>query len=352
MMEQDARSAHELLAPFRVDPGEAPGATEVAAVRARMVPALRGALRRAVVRRAAVRRWRTAGLAASGLAAAAAVTLFVATRGPRAEATAGATLEVFVEGGRVVHRSAGGEVPVEPGRPVRITANGALATLDDARARLTVGGVEIGLAGRSEVGLEELGEGPMERVRLHDGAVRCVVPPLGEQGRFSVVTPDTTVVVHGTVFTVDVSADPRAAPRTCVAVEDGVVSVRHRTGMVRLTAGESWGCAERDVAMPAVQDAAAASATTGPVLPLPADGAPAAAESRPPTPTRAARPGTGAAPIADLAEQNRLFQGALAAERRGDRAAATAALQQLLREHPSSPLAPEARTMLGRLRER
>ena len=69
MMEQDARSAHELLAPFRVDPGEAPGATEVAAVRARMVPALRGALRRAVVRRAAVRRWRTAGLAADSFRA-------------------------------------------------------------------------------------------------------------------------------------------------------------------------------------------------------------------------------------------------------------------------------------------
>lgn len=351
MMEHEARSARELLAPFRVDPGEALGASEAAALRARMVPALRGSLRRAVARRAAVRRWRRAGLAASGLAAAAAVMLFVATRGPRAESDAGATLEVFVEGGRVVHRSASGEVPVDAGRPVRIAANGALATLDDAQARLTVGGVEIGLAGRSEVGLEELGAGAMERVRLHGGSVRCVVPPLGEEGRFSVVTPDTTVVVHGTVFSVEVSPDLRAVPRTCVVVEDGAVSVRHRSGIARLRAGESWGCAERGSAMPAVRDAAAASAAKAVAVPPPDDGALAAAKVRPPAVARAARPGPEAGP-ADLAEQNRLFQGALAAERRGDRVAAAVALRELLRKHPSSPLAPEARTMLGRLRER
>ncbi len=355
MMEQEARSAQELLAPFRVDPGEPASESEAAALRARVVPALRGALRRAVARRAAARRWRMAGLGVTGMAAAAAVTLFVATRGPRAESPApsGATLEVFVEGGRVVHRSASGVVSVEAGRPVRIVADGVLATLDDAHARLSASGVEFGLAGRTAIGLEELGEDGMERVRLHGGSLRCVVPPRGEQGRFSVVTPDATVVVHGTVFSVEVSPDLRAVPRTCVVVEDGVVSVRHRSGIARLVAGESWGCADREDAALDLRAESAVPAASPPGPDLGA-AAPAAASSAPPLAVapRAARPGPAASPMADLAEQNRLFQGALAAERRGDRAAAAAALEELLRAHPTSPLAPEARTMLARIRSR
>jgi len=356
MDQQEARRAQDLLAPFRVDPGEPATESETAALRARLVPALRGALRRAVARRVAARRWRMAGLGVTGMAAAAAVTVFVATRGPRAEssATAGSTLEVFVEGGRVVHRSANGVVSMEAGRPLRIVPDGVLATHDDAHARLAAGGVELGLAERTEIGLEELGEGAMERVRLHGGSLRCVVPPLGAQGRFSVVTPDATVVVHGTVFSVEVSPDLRAVPRTCVVVEDGVVSVRHRSGIARLTAGESWGCLDRDEAvldLPAERAEPTGSALgndLGAAAPAPAPPA-----SGPSAPALAAAPRvTRPGPMADLAEQNRLFQGALAAERRGDRAAAAAALEELLRAHPSSPLAPEARTMLARIQSR
>ena len=89
---------------------------------------------------------------------------------------------------------------------------------------------EVGVA-QSDVGLESL--------RVARGTVRCVVPKLGSERQFSVVTPDATVVVHGTVFTVRFNEE---AKRTCVGVEEGVVSVRHASGKTWLEAGESWGC--------------------------------------------------------------------------------------------------------------
>lgn len=335
MMDHEARVAVELLAPLRWVPEEAEEEVATAALRARVLPAMRTALRRSILRRRGQGRRRVLVAALGGVAAAAAVAFAIGLR-PPASVTGGAgdeAVEVFVEAGRVVHRSADGDREVDAGRAVQIAANGVLATFDGGSARLDAGRVEIGLGSSTEVGLEELGPRMTERVRLHRGAVRCVVPSLGPGQGFSVVTPDATVVVHGTVFGVEVSPDLQATPRTCVSVEDGVVTVRHRGGIARLEAGERWGCVdEAPMREPAPAVASAASPTVEPSL----------AE-------RARRRAALRVEAEALEEQNRLFRGALAAERRGEFAMAEAALQELLRRHPTSPLAGEARAMRTRL---
>jgi TolA-binding protein len=58
-------------------------------------------------------------------------------------------------------------------------------------------------------------------------------------------------------------------------------------------------------------------------------------------------------PIAGtLDEETRLLRSGLAAERSGDLAGAAASFEQLLSRHPQSPLAPEARAALARVKAR
>jgi ferric-dicitrate binding protein FerR (iron transport regulator) len=132
-----------------------------------------------------------------------------------------------------------------------------------------------------------------------------------------VVTPDATVVVHGTVFSVSFDRDTK---KSCVAVEEGVVSVRHASGKTWLEAGDSWGCEQ-----PTPTSMNRSTPATRPSAPSP-------------------RAGT-------LAAENALFESAIAADRRGNRAEAQAKLRSLLEKYPESPLAPEARATLARLQQ-
>ncbi|MBN2194502.1 MAG: FecR domain-containing protein [Polyangiaceae bacterium] len=345
MMDHEVQAAQELLAPWRYDVVDPTSGSDISAIRARLLPALRQTIRQSAERRTKNARARVVGAVVLGMTAAAGVALIVGVGRPKVEpiVEAQAPLEVHVTSGQVVHRTAAGDESLQPGRSKRIDPNGVIATIDDAQARLAAGGVEIGLGGRTEVGLEELGSRIVERVRLHEGSVRCVVPPLGASRQFSVVTPDATVVVHGTVFGVEVDPDPHAAPRTCVTVEDGVVTVRHRTGIVRLAAGGSWGCGDPTPTGEALEEGPPVPVTSvartrgtgiGKVVPGSRRGSRAASQ------------------IEDLDAQNRLFRGALAAERRGEVSMAKAALRELLTRHPNSPLAAEARAMLERLEKR
>src|SRR4029077_14080829 len=84
-------------------------------------------------------------------------------------------------------------------------------------------------------------------VQLLAGSVRCEVPKLGEGAHFAVHTPDANVMVHGTVFSVEIRA--AGGPRqTCVRVDEGVVSVLRSDREDLLTHGQSSGCDE--VALP------------------------------------------------------------------------------------------------------
>jgi hypothetical protein len=101
----------------------------------------------------------------------------------------------------------------------------------------------------------------------------------------------------------------------------------------------------------------AASSGTAPALrggaSSPASDASPAAGSKPaasvkPTSDLPAQPARSAA--GTLGEENRLLSAALTAERSGDRERARGLLEQLVAQNPSSPLAPDARTGLARLR--
>jgi hypothetical protein len=135
-----------------------------------------------------------------------------------------------------------------------------------------------------------------------------------------VITPDATVVVHGTTFRVVVS-DAAAAMRTCVSVAEGVVTVNDGTSETHVEASQSWGCA------PLKEET---------ITPSPSSPAPVPKVHPPPS------RGT-------LNEENRLFQAGLAAEQKGDPHQAAASFSLLLSRYPQSPLAADARAALDRV---
>jgi hypothetical protein len=191
------------------------------------------------------------------------------------------------------------------------------------------GGLDIELFESSRLSLLGLGQ-TSKSVSLLAGSIRCDVPHLRDGQQFSVQTPQGSVIVHGTVFSVFVSALAEGA-RTCVNVEQGEVLVRTATGATRVGAGQAWGC-ERE-ARPAASFTAELVPLTTSVRPF--RGTPHPKQDR-------SLPGT-------LDEENRLFQAALAAERRRDLALARATFDELLTKYPASPVAGEARAARERV---
>jgi hypothetical protein len=207
---------------------------------------------------------------------------------------------------------------------------GELATSADAEASVrTRDGLQVRLFENGRLKLAELRQIDEGRA-LHfaRGAIECHVPKLPPGQRFSVITPDATVLVHGTTFRVVVS-DVGAVTRTCVSVAEGVVTVNDGASETRVEASQSWGCTPPKES----------SITPPPPAPEPVPKAkdpPPAAESQ--------RPSRGT-----LKEENRLFQAGLAAEQKGDTRKAAASFSLLLSRYPQSPLAADARAALDRV---
>jgi ferric-dicitrate binding protein FerR (iron transport regulator) len=215
----------------------------------------------------------------------------------------------------------------------RFVGEAAIETPSDAQARLvTESGVEVALSSASRARLHPAEQ--RQRVELIRGEVTLQVPPLVNGSTVAVVTPDATVTVHGTRFSVSYDANA-ARPATCVRVMEGVVSVNRGTGRVEsLHAGQSSGC--DSVVAPASQPARDSSPRT---------------EVTPERERLAAStlPDRMDDPTSSLASENQLLLAGLAAERRNDDAAARAALKTLLARFPHSPLAGEAKRALSRI---
>jgi hypothetical protein len=148
-----------------------------------------------------------------------------------------------------------------------------------------------------------------------------------------VETPDSEVVVHGTVFSVAV--DSRAsATVTRVRVEEGAVSVLHQGERAMLTGGQEWSSAAKPKLPP--QPSPAANAPSA---------APAAEEARSRAGRKAARRpvATNASDSSTLKEENRMFLSAVEARNRGDDRAAVEQFGAMLAKYPSGKLAEEAR---------
>lgn len=325
-MTDDAAEVRRVLAPLRDRPVSV-DAERMAARRARVVNVLKRDVHALAAERAARPR-RRAGVAAVALAAAAALGLgarFLTQRGAESHADAltfvGSVGDTLA-GESARHLQAGESLSRDPGE---------LQTADQGSAELVnQAGLGLHLGAATRVSLAGLvGPGAKNQVELRRGSVTCSVPHLHEGQRFSVATPDARVVVHGTVFSVQVDGTQGSGHETCVRVTDGVVIVQHGEAETALNAGDSWGCRDSAVAMSS-------------------SSAPPVASDAPIEPSRVPRAGHPSE-RGTLGEESRLLQAALVSERLGNKVKARAELNHLLSKYPSSPLAPEAKRALARL---
>ncbi len=204
-----------------------------------------------------------------------------------------------------------------------------VVTTADAEATLLLPrGVRIKLASSTELSLTRVLDAE-QRLRLELGYTEISVPRPGGPAVFSVETPDSQVVVHGTEFSVRVERDPRTnAVATTVSVSRGSVLVIHGGERRLLELGTTWSSHAGDTPPPTIES----EPRPDPLRSSSPPAKPARAPSTPPS----------------LAEQNRLFQAFLDARAAGDDARAVRVLDELLTRFPDTPLADQAR--VGRFR--
>jgi len=340
------RKAREILGPMRSPPVPLSGYRRIAAGRPEALMRLAELIENVPQERARVararRRRRSAGIGLLG-----SLTLALGTfvwhqvgspapsaTAPSATAPSAATLQL-VDG-----RLTQGGTPLSAGVDYTIGSLGRVSTSSTSGARfVTNEGVRVSITPDSTVDLDF---SPRDRrVALNRGKVELSVPKLAPGASLRVATPDAVVTVHGTRFSVEVQNG-----RTCVDVREGVVSVTREGEIERLAAGEASGCrGETQVE----NDRVAASPLAEPPEGSDPPGAPATNRLRATAPrARASADRDGGT----LTQENRLFERALAAEQAGRWQEAQVLARRLLTRYPNSPMAPEARRVLDRMRVR
>jgi FecR protein/Outer membrane lipoprotein len=211
-------------------------------------------------------------------------------------------------------------------------------------------GAEVRLSGGTELTVSALVPGTDELVLDH-GRVDLTVPKLRAGHTLSVTTPDSTVTVRGTRFSVEVVLEGSRAI-TSVEVTQGSVWVRQGDARLVLSAGSRWSSRA-----PEATAAVAPLASDRAASPVASDGAsstssaPAARSES--APAKAAWLGGAAARVdaapqalaesSTLAQENDLYAAASRASREGNDALAISDLSGLLARYPNSPLAQNAR---------
>jgi hypothetical protein len=209
---------------------------------------------------------------------------------------------------------------------------------------------QIDVASATRMTLSQLG-GDAPRVRLDRGHVgaRVDVPHDGHPKLF-VDTPDATLVVVGTVFTVDVSDRDSHDDGgfTSVAVMRGTVVVQKEgVEIARVGAGQTWSSRPPRAPSTPREDVIGDSEPSS-VAPRAAKRRARSGASGQATPVGAAADSVSGT----LAVENRLYQQAIAARNRGDDATVVRRMGELLRAFPQSPLVGEARRERDRALER
>jgi hypothetical protein len=217
---------------------------------------------------------------------------------------------------------------VAPGERAELGQADSVSTAVDGSGQIRTERSVIDVAPASQVRLVRVTDGE-ERFHLSIGRVALRVEPRPDSTRIVVVeTPDSEVVVHGTVFSVAVDSKA-GAELTRVRVEEGSISVLHHGERALLTSGQEWSSAPK------------------PKAELPAQAArvePQAASSRSARASRRlARQNAEAADPSTLADENRMFLTAVEARNRGDDRAAVELFGATLSKYPSGKLAEEAR---------
>jgi hypothetical protein len=222
---------------------------------------------------------------------------------------------------------------------------GGTATLEtpaeEAALLVTQAGVLVDLGPVSKARLRSARK--QTQIDLMRGRVALDVPPLASDATLQVKTPDTTVTVRGTRFTVSYDAT-KANQRTCVRVTEGEVSVDSRAGTRSLVSGHSFGCDEAEsIAKPG--QPAVERPTEQPIR---REGARPRTRSGMPQREPASAHGT-ATFESTLEKENRMLERALSAEKVGDLETAKFVLDALLTGYPDSPIANEAKAVLERV---
>lgn len=203
-------------------------------------------------------------------------------------------------------------------------------------------GTKADIAQESELEIGKLGS--ERRLSLKQGRLNLHVAKLGTKGRFQVITPDSAVEVHGTIFSVAVHNSMircnHQITTTQVQVSEGVVSVDHGGSRTYLHAGETWPC-----------DTASSTATPNEDEPNPqAPSLPTIfKKSRSVKPIKIQAPQTEPERrsvtklnLSNLEEQNDLFQEAMSAERQKDWDTAHRLINRLLQHYPGGPMEESA----------
>jgi hypothetical protein len=226
---------------------------------------------------------------------------------------------------------------VSPGEEPELSAGDAVSTAADGSAKLRTERSVVEVSPATQLKLTSASKAE-ERMQLSSGRINLRVERGADPSRIVVVeTPDSEVVVHGTVFSVAVDSKS-GVNVTRVRVEEGAVSVIHHGKRALLTTGQEWSSAVQPKSPPEAVQA---------VEPEPE---PAAAAE----PRRASRGRSGrqavrhSSPVesgepSTLREENRMFQLALEARNRGDDRAAVDLFGALLSKFPAAKLAEEAR---------
>jgi hypothetical protein len=293
--------------------------------RDRVVGALGSALGRVRARRTFVRRARIAlfSVVAAGAVALGGVTVLKLAEPPPSVRV--------VEPEAWQARSVVGTVLVRGGdRPGRAVEAGEVLRVGDALETQAGSSVALGLssgdvrllsAGRLEVVSTSSAE---RRLRVAVGAVEVDLPKKLPNGQALILeTPDAQVRVVGTAFRVQVDLDAAGKPATAVSVRRGTVWVS-QDGVRRATlgAGSRW------------RSAAAAPVAAAPVE--------RSEPARAVGPTPARRAARLAEAQGTLAEENRLYEAALAARNAGDDRRAAEGFAQLLSRYPRSVLGEQS----------
>lgn len=334
----------ELLAPLRDGPVSLTGSESQIARKARLLPSLRETVREAPRLLARQRRARRVRQAAFVAMAAALLLGFrgLFFSGPAAAPVASslqAHVQVESQGEQPLAWIADGAAERAIAGSDQLATSGELRASDGARAALiTEEGARVDVLPRSRLRmLGERGASGVETLSLLEGEVHCRVPPLRKGRSFVIATEQARVVVHGTDFRVRVGG----ARGSCVSVREGLVEVQHDGQSVWLGPGSDWGCEEEPVVSTKRRSRESSHARSR------ARERSASEITEPTESSDQPRPDVAEG---TLAVETRLLADALRAEQQGERGRANALFRRFITAYPSSPLLPEAKAGLARLR--
>jgi hypothetical protein len=224
--------------------------------------------------------------------------------------------------------------------PTQVAGVVGFRTLERAGVSVeTSAGVRLDLEASSTLLMPQSNASALaSQVTLTDGLVDVKVPKLGTNRLFSVLTPNVTIIVHGTAFSVEVKQSSNQTMHTCVRLREGTISVQGDGQQYELIGPATWGCDTFANLKSAPSEPSAESPKRGP------EGEAAQASrdgERRPIATNIDR--------STLPAETKLLQRAIAAERRNAFPAAEKSLRQLLTLYPNSVVAPEARAALERI---